>query len=385
MDVRDYFDEVDFEIHKNLAPDTWKYSLGAVIEKSTLSLSAQNMRNLHVAIVGVPFDSSGENNDTHKLPGKIRAELYQLAKFDSKIHIADFGNLKPASSHKGNYKALRDISDYFNELGIVTLVIGGSQDITIGICDAFKNVPYFSLATVDAFFDIKTGKEPIAHHNYLSHIFRNQSEIFGFSLLGYQSHYPKSMQLSKAPGIGTHIRLGNLRNDILLAEPVFRNSDVVSFDMNAITYVEAPDVNVNVPNGLRSEEACQLAKYAGTSSRVKVFGLFGIVCKNNSNEITTKLGAQILWYFMEGCMYRETEEPENQSINTIFQVEVSNLDKPFVFIQNYSTKRWWMQLESEGNKKLYVACSQREYDEASNNEIPELWMKYIQKIDNLVK
>jgi len=385
MDVRYYFDEVNFADYRNLATSTWKYSLGTVIEKATLSLTPQNLRNLNVAIVGVPFDSAIENTESLQSPAQIRSELYQLSKYDSKILVADFGNLKPASSHKGNYQALRDITDYFGELGIVTLVIGGSQDLTIGICEAFKGNHYFALATVDAFYDVKTGKEPIDHHNYLSRIFSNQPEIFDFTLLSFQSHYPKAVLLAKAPGIGNHIRLGNLRNDISLAEPVFRNSDVVSFDINSVKFAEAPGANVPVPNGLRAEEACQLAKFAGASNRVKVFGLFGLQFKNDTNGITTKLAAQILWYFIEGCMYREAEDPGNQANNTMYQVEVSSLDKPFVFLQSHTTGRWWMLIETADNKKVYFACSAKEYEEASRNEIPALWMKYVQKIDVLAK
>ena len=57
-----------------------------------------------------------------------------------------------------------------------------------------------------------------------------------------------------------------------------------------------------------------------------------------------------------------------------------------VFLKRYRLpSRWWMQIETTEKKKLYFACSEKEYQQASNNEIPEMWMKYIQKIDELLK
>jgi len=116
MDVRYYFDSVNFSAFYNSSRLNWKYSIGSVIEKSSVSISKENIQKLNIAIIGVPFDSRKENTYSPETPDKIRAELYQLAKFNSKINIVDFGNLKPASSTKGNYHALRDIVDYFNEL-----------------------------------------------------------------------------------------------------------------------------------------------------------------------------------------------------------------------------------------------------------------------------
>ncbi len=385
MDVRYYFGPVDFSVFYNSGQLNWKYSIGSVIEKNSLVLSKENIQKLNIAIVGVPFDSRKENTFSPEAPDKIRAELYQLAKFNSKINIADFGNLKPASSTKGNYQALRDIVDYFNELKIVTVIIGGSQDLSVGVCEAFKGDTYFSYSTVDAFLDVKTAKEPFNCRNYLSRVFSNQPHIFQFNLIGYQSYYLPSEYFNKTKGVGDHVRLGNLRNNISIAEPVLRNTDFLSFDINSVKSSEAPGSMRAIPNGLQSEEACQLTKYAGLSNRLKVFGLFDVVPENDQNKLTVKLAAQMLWYFIEGFIHRDNKEHDSRENKTMYQVEVGNVDKPIVFFKNTDTNRWWMQIETSGKGKLCFACSEREYEQASNNEIPELWLKYIQKIDELLK
>lgn len=384
MDVRYYFEPVEFSDYYVSEAVNWRYSMGAVIEKGTLAFSGENMHKLNVAIIGVPFDSRKDTN-TSEAPNKIRKELYRLSKFESKINIADFGNLKPATSIKGNFQALRDIVDYFNELKINTIIIGGSQDLTVGICKVFQRDPFFTLSTIDSKLDIKKGKETFNSSNYLTRIFKDQPQIFQFSLIGFQSHFVSSEYFSKTKGISHHIRLGRLRDDIKLCEPVFRNTDVVSLDIGAIKYAEAPGNNHSSPNGLRSEEACQLAKYAGISNRLKVFGLFEVDTTNDENKITVKLSAQIIWYFLEGYLNRIPENPGIDENNTMYRVEVKDVDKPLVFYKNTITNQWWMQIEMLNKKLKFFGCSKKEYEQAANNEIPELWIKYIQKLDELLK
>lgn len=385
MDVRYYFEPVDFSGFYELGHLSWKYSLGSVIEKATTAITKENIRKVNVAIVGVPFDNRNEVDNTTVAPDKIRAELYQLAKFSSKFNIADFGNLKPASSVKGNYQALRDIVDYFNELKIVTVIIGGSQDLSVGVCDAFKNEKYFSFSTVDAFLDVKQGKEPFNSANYISRIFINQPQLFQFNLIAFQSHYLSVENLNKIKSVSDHIRLGSLRENIAVAEPVLRNTDFLSFDINSIKHSEAPGSMRIIPNGLRSDEACQLAKYAGVSDRLKVFGLFDVDIENDTNNLTVKLASQLIWYFLEGYLNRDNENPDTNENNIIYQVEVDSVDQPIIFFRNTITNRWWMQIETTEKIKLHFACSEKEYEQASNNEIPEIWFNYIQKIDSLLK
>jgi hypothetical protein len=168
-------------------------------------------------------------------------------------------------------------------------------------------------------------------------------------------------------------------------EPVFRNTDVLSFDIGAVKYSEAPGGNSFSPNGLRSEEACQLAKYAGLSNRLKVFGLFELDTKKDQYNITAKLAAQIIWYFIEGFIGRNNKLPNEDDNCIMYQVEVKYIDKPVIFYKNEETNQWWLQINSLDNRPNFIACSEKEYNQASNDEIPELWLNYMQKFDDLLK
>ena len=385
MDVQYYFDSVDFSQYYDSGHLNWKHSLGAAIEKDSKLLFNHSIPKVNVAIIGITFDSWRNVTYSAESSNKIRSELYKLSRFDTRLKIADFGNLKPASSVKGNYQALRDIVDYFNELKVVTVIIGGSQDLSIGVCDAFNGDKFFSYSTIDAFLDIKKGKEPFNSGNYLSKLFIRKPELFQFNLIGFQSHFLTSESINKINNTGNHVRLGSLRDNIAIAEPVLRNTDFLSFDINALKYSDAPGVLNVSPNGLRSEEACQLVKYAGLSNRLKVFGLFNIVSENDRNDLTMKLASQIIWYFLEGFVNRDNEKPDSSSNSVRFQVEIEDLDKPIVFYKNTITNQWWIQIDTDEKAKYYFACSETEYLIASNNEIPGLWLNYIQKIDEVLK
>ncbi len=379
MNLPDYFEPVDFATVADGTNPLGKYSLGPEIEKNTRKYGQSNLSNIDAAIIGVPV----ENGESQKngTPDKIRTALYKLAAFDNNLIIADLGNLKPATSAKGTFLALRDVIEYLREINVVTVILGGSQDLTTGICEAFKNERFFWLATVDSILDIKKGTEKFNSTNYLTRVFKNLPNLFHFSLIGYQNHLVGEKLISQTRGIGDHLRLGQLRNDFTNAELLLRNANVVSFDMEAIKFTDAPSTLQQNPNGLRSDEACQLARYAGLSTKLNVFGLFNMFENTKSTTCTTiNLGAEIIWYFLEGLAGRTIPGEK-----TVYKVAIDGLEHPVIFRHEEETNRWWFEVQSISGETLEVACTQKEYQKAAENEIPGRWLKFVQKMDGLSK
>jgi len=382
MDLNHYFDPVDFSMFTESSRLKWNLTLGAAIEKNTLALNEKNRDNVEIAVVGIPFESLENEMVPSDAADLVREELYQLT-VPGKINIIDLGNLKPAQSQKGNFMALRDVVDYLSELKIITLVIGGSEDFSYGVSQAFRNDKFFSFSAIDACLDIKKTIETYQPDNYLSRIFSSQPDVFQFNLLGYQRHYVPEEAFSKLKGVGCHLSLGKLREDLSFAEPIFRNTDFVSIDFGSLKHSESHGKKM-LPNGLGGEEICQLARYAGMSNRLKVLGLFEISVNENSNMNAT-LAAQTAWYFIEGITLRNHLSPAKQEGFTIHKVEVWQVETPLVFYQNNETGQWWMQLLAADHSLHYLACSEQDYLDATYNEIPEIWLKYVQKIDELLK
>jgi arginase family enzyme len=385
MEVFDYFDPVDFSQFPEFENSVGKYSLGNAVQSFTKKLSVSGLSKADVVVFGVPFHSGQTNSGAALAPNPIRKALYRLAALNSNLNIADLGNLKPASGQKGTFLALRDVVEYLYETGVITVVLGGSQDLTVGICEAFKNNRFFSLASVDAVLDIKKGVETFHTGNYLTRIFRQLPNLFQFSLIGYQNHLVGEKLINKIPDLAENLRLGVLRENFQEAEPLMRNTDVLSFDMGALKFSEAPETRQKNPNGLRGEEACQLARYAGSSDRLKVFGLFEVTPQNNTDSITVKLAAEITWYFLEGCSFRNEGEQLSDDDKIVYKVEVDDLDQPVVFFCEQTTGRWWFEVKSLTGETAVFACSEEDYRLASSNEIPEKWLGYLQKMDSLSK
>ncbi len=385
MDISHYFDPVDFSLFGIGEKKLPNYSFGMAVEKYERNNPIKNFRKFEVALIGVPVDNGNWYGESALAPNKIRQQLYKLPNLPGNPKIVDFGNLKQCKSKKEVLLALRDVVDYLNELNIVNIIIGGSQDLTIGICEAYKQKKYFTLSVSDAVLDVKKGVEKFSSENYLTRLFKSVPDLFQFNLIAFQRHLVPPQLFQKTAGVNRHLRLGQLHENFSAVEPVIRNTDVFSFDIGAIKYISAPGNKQNNPNGLQSEEACQLAKYAGLSSKVKSFGLFEILPDADNREITIKLSAEIIWYFLEGFINRHQENKWSAENKITYRVEINQMDKPLVFFQDTVTERWWVEVQSISGEKIVVACSEEEYRQAASNEIPEIWLNYIQKIDELSK
>jgi formiminoglutamase len=379
MALHDYFEPVDFSKFTTQTNPLGKFALGVAMEKMNEKYTRKNPDTPDVAIVGVPvYNGKYIKNST---PDNIRKILYRLAGFNNTLKIADLGNLKPATSFKGTLLALRDVVEYLREVNVVTVVLGGTQELTAGICEAWKNDRFFWLAAVDATLDIKKGTETFDSTNYLSRIFKNIPNLFHFNLIGYQTHLIGEKLIGRTKAVGEHLRLGQLRDDFARAELLLRNTDVLSFDMGALKFADAPSTFQKNPNGLRGDEACQLARYAGLSPKLSTFGLFDIAeNKNPENAITVHLAAEIVWYFLDGLSGRRVPGER-----TVYKVEIEGLEHPVIFLHEKETDRWWFEVQSVSGETLEVACTEYDYRQAAANEIPGRWLMFIQKMDGLSK
>ena len=376
MKITDYFGPVELMKNKLYVTIPEKYALGPEIENCTKNFSENRGKNPDAVIIGVPVENGNYQKGGNHAPDKIREVLYGLAPFGKNLHVADLGNLRPATTLKGTFLALRDAVEYLHEKKIVTIVIGGSQDLTAGMCEAFRNNRFFRLSVVDALPDIKKGSEPFNATNYLTRLFKTLPNLFQFNLIGYQNHLVGEKLLKKIAGLGEHLRLGQLRDDISKAEIVLRSTHALSFDIGAVKYAEAPSSRQKNPNGLSGEEACQIARYAGLSPDMELFGLFETTAGKDENHLAIRLAAEIIWYFLEGLALRS---PAGN--RTVYKVKVEGLDQPVIFFHEKESDRWWFEVRSVSGETMEIACTEKEYRQAADNEIPDRWLKFLQKGD----
>jgi len=301
----------------------------------------------------------------------IRKQLYQLYYWHKDVTIADLGNVKCGTSLADSYAALKTVVGELLQLDKIVIIIGGSHDNTLAQYYAYKDLKRIIEATViDATIDLRS-ESTVRSMNFLMEMLTSEPNVIRhYNHIGFQSYFvhPRMLETMDKLRFDCY-RAGTAREQLEEMEPVIRNSDMVSFDIAAIKYSDAPAGNCS-PNGFTGEEACSLSRYAGLSPQLTSLGIYGYNPKHDVKNQTALQIAQMLWYFIDGKSrsYHETELSERQNFNE-YHTAFAEVDT--IFIQSKKTGRWWMQLP---NKKL-IACSYNDYLFASKNEIPERWLR----------
>lgn len=341
-----------------------------------------------LVIIGVDENRNSSSPSSSGAPTLIRRRLYALAGIELPGRIVDLGNIKPTANPRQTYAALQSVVAHLASKGVTFIIIGGSQDITIPIIKGLGEVrETLNLCVVDSMCDMGGDDDMCLSQSYLGEILHgtDTSPIFDFSLVAYQKYLVSPPQINLLRKRHHEvIRLGLVQSNIRETEPVFRNSDMVSIDLCAVRSSDACGSGYPTPNGLYAEEMCQLARYAGFSDRATCMGLFGLVPENDNREQSAILSAQILWHFIEGFSQRKHEMPVAD--NSSFQKFIVNTGTPnadIIFYRSDISDSWWMEVSGNNQSEvLIVPCSQNDYIQATKQEVPERWLRYIYKLSD---
>lgn len=369
QDIRLYFDKVD-------VPPLYATYMD---EAESLKNSLVNEK-YNVAIIGVKNEAGTvANNGCAMAPNTIRKHLYALRGGYKNLRIADLGNLKPGKNENDNKFALEDVIDQLTSNGIVCIVIGGSQDLTTSMYNGLKNSnKEINLAIMDARADVRNEKKADTNSsNYLNRII-NDKQLQNMDIVGYQNYYIGDGQMSCLSSrnlISNQYRLGLVRQDLIVTEPVFRDADLVSIDMCVVRQSDAPGNCSPSPNGLFGEEACQLMRLVGSSDRVKAIGLFEANPEYDNNDQTSQLAAQMIWHALEALDKRCMDYPM-QPISNYQKFIVPCGDMTFMtFYYGKTRNRWWMKIPMQDGERI-MACSERDYNDAKSGNTPDIWFRY---------
>ncbi len=332
-----------------------------------------------IGIIGV-LENRGNSNGNQEIDLlAIRKELYRLYPGNWDASIADFGNILAGNSIEDTYFALKKVASSLIKNNIIPVVIGGSQDLTYSLYRAYDDLEQMvNLVAVDSQFDFGKESDVVSASSYLTKIvIEEPNNLFNYCNIGYQTYYNSQEEIDLVEKLFFDAyRLGEVSNTIAIAEPVFRDADVVSIDMNSVKSSDSGNFTPFVPNGFNGKEICALSRYAGISDKVTSFGIFN----HNDTEQESVLMAQIIWYFIEGYHYRSNEYPFGSRENYLKYI-VPSEDEELIFYKSDKTDRWWIEIPFiiDGNNKLkrntLLPCSHEEYLAACDQELPERWWK----------
>ena len=322
---------------------------------------------------------------------KIRQQLYDyhLAK-GNKLKMADLGIIKRGASTSDTYAALEDITAEIQKKGKLLLILGGTQDLTYANYLGYKKLEQtINVTCIDQKIDLQMGSEaPISSNNFINHLLTFQpSFLFNFSILGCQQYYISEEQLNLFDELYfDYLRLGELNNNIKLAEPYLRNSDIISLDISSIRRAEFSGANENGPNGFFANEICQIAKYAGISDKLSSFGAYNFSKILDDHEV--ELAAQIFYFIIDGFCHRKKDYPIGTKKNHVkYAVFHEELNHNLVFHKSPKSQRWWLEVpypplkDFKFERHNLVPCNYEDYLTAQKGLIPDLWWKTYRKLN----
>jgi len=334
-----------------------------------------------IAILGVKETrNSADNIGCEVAPDVVREQLYSLMKNAGEFKIIDLGNIEKGAAVQDTYVALKYVINDLLKSKILPVVIGGSHDLTYAQYLAYEDLRKpLHFVVADEKIDLYNIEDTIYDENFLMKIFTHSPNyLFNFSIIGHQAYYIHDEALATLERLNfDSYRLGVVRKKMEDIEPILRDADFLSFDMQAIRSADAQGVVNATPNGLYAEEACQIMRYAGLSNRLSSLGIYQYNPAYDYRNQTAILMAQMIWYFVDGFYDRKNDNPADNEEGFIkFIVDISDTEQELVFYKSKLSDRWWMQIhDTKENKTHLISCSYNDYKQACSDELPDKWLK----------
>jgi len=360
-----------------------KQILGKNISIHTQNTGLPELKGLTIALIGLNEHRNSFFHNSSYNVDQFRKIFYELYPGNWNLSIADLGDLPNGEKVEDTYFAIKEIGVHLKQMNIIPVFIGGSHDLMFPLYEVFQNFKQLvNIVSVDRSFDFSQEDELISGRSYMSKIIMEKPNVLNnYTNIGFQSYYCAEQEKDLMGKLYfDSIRLGQVLNQPALAEPVFRDADVVSFDMKCLSWHAIADPLKGQPNGIDSRTICSLTRYAGISDRVSFLGFFEIP----STPMTDQLLAQMIWYLIEGVQLRFDEYPVNTRDFLKYSVTLS--DQIMVFYKSDKSNRWWMELTNNShlNNKTksttLLACTEKDYLDAMEDKIPERWYNAVKRI-----
>lgn len=303
----------------------------------------------------------------------IKAAIINLSK--NKSIGKEFNDLFASHNYKVDFinsspRGFSVLFNKYNEQNIPVIVFCG------------KNLPPFKRFLNNNNYSASL----IAAGNYNDNLIESllkDKHLNNFSYLAYQGfrNNPKVLEGLKERYF-EDMRLGKIRDNIKLCEPLLRSSQYIFFDTRSIKYSDFPNCSESNPNGLYSEEACTIAGYMGWSEQLKGVFLYGYDIDKNMVTICNKLIAELIWHICEGISVSIQEHPYLDINNNFIRKIVSMGDhgQDLNFVYSVNTSRWWMEISTPNMETcVYVPCSDDDYEKACTGEVPLRWLFFYTK------
>ena len=359
-----------------------KQILGKNISIHTKNTGLPELKGLTIALIGLnEYRNSFFHNSSYNV-NQFRKVFYELYPGNWNLSIADLGDLPNGEKVEDTYFAIKEIGVHLKQMNIIPIFIGGSHDLMFPLYEVFQNFKQLvNIVSVDRSFDFSQEDDLISGRSYMSKIIMEKPNVLNnYTNIGFQSYYCAEEEKDLMGKLYfDSLRLGQVLNEPALAEPIFRDADIIGFDMKCLSWQAIADPLKGQPNGIDSRTICSLTRYAGISDQISFVGFFEIP----STPMTDQLLAQMIWYLIEGVQLRFDEYPVITKDFLKYSVTLS--DQIMVFYKSDRSNRWWIELtnNSQLNNKIksttLLACTEKDYLDAMQDKIPERWYNAVKR------
>ncbi len=334
-----------------------------------------------VFLLGYCEDRNSDNIGASKATIAIRSCLYALNKTSQSLNIIDLGDCKKEEQIAQSYENLRICIKELSKYNKPILIFGGTQEVVRYIvAECNGDIAFPSISIVDAQIDATIGSKDFSNKNYLPYIQQEfpQTRLCHIASQEYLSNRD-SINWWKTNNYG-FLRLGDCNADIKQSEPLLRDSQLISIDMNAIRYSDNP-AGRNV-NGLYAEGACQIAWNSGYSPRMNTFFLSEYNPTKDIDNISAQLSAQILWHVLDGISQRKHESGDFfDGSYERKNLKHSSFPSDICFYRSKNSQTLWVEVPiGTSNKKRIIPCSEKDFEQFCAGTLPTIWLTELQRL-----
>ena len=336
---------------------------------TALQDEAFDIKQMDLALVGV--NTRGEAD-------LVRAKLFNLKRSTATYRMADLGNLQTGSDQGQTKERLREVCEFLLAQQVIPVIIGGNHELALGQYLGYESAEKLvSVMNVDAFVDVET--EKAESDQFLDALLIHKPNyLFSYSHLAHQAYLIDPIALNALEKLYFEsMRLGELRYDIKLAEPLIRLADMMSFDISAIRSSDAPGNPKAQPFGLTGEEACQLCWYAGMNEKLTSFGVHEYHPSLDDDVLkTASVIATMIWYFIDGVYNRKDSGNFDSNDYLKYVVSMEGSEDTMEFYKSKLSDKWWMVVTYGENhaERAIIPCSYKDYTTATHGDFPERWI-----------
>ncbi len=297
----------------------------------------------------------------------LRKIFYTLKQGSASYSIVDIGHLNPGKTDEDTRERLTEVCDTILQEKKILIVIGSLKDFEYALYSGYYYMPRgMTFLNVDSHLDLGEYDEDSGLEKVISNEDGHLSEYIH---LGHQGYFISEEGVDLLEYLShTSLRLGKVRSNISITEPLIRMSDLAYINMRSVKQVDYT-ANKNLhPFGLSGEEICQLAWYAGNADNLSILGV------NTVNELDDPMSAHVIaimmWYFIEG-VYKRVDGQDFESENfTQYKVAFDEMGTELVFYKSIRTGKWWVRVD----EKQVIPCSYEDYEVASAGDLPDRWL-----------